>query len=141
MNIPLRRWCCKVLLIRAFAIYSLNSQKIVEKENITPPYQAFAYYDTIQNTYLVEAGAFDVMVGNSSQNIAATTTIELTAGVIPSIKVGQKSAFYDGADINRTRKWDYLYASKSEMGSNSTTIEDSNAWVENEITFVDPGLR
>ena len=59
------------------------------------PYEAFAHYDTIQNKYMVEAGEFEILVGNSSQNIAATNAVKVKGGAIPAIKVGQKSGYFD----------------------------------------------
>ncbi|BAX80821.1 glycoside hydrolase family 3 C-terminal domain-containing protein [Labilibaculum antarcticum] len=104
------------------------------------PYEAFAHYDTIQNRFVVEAGAFEIMVGNSSESIAEVKTVKVEGGDVPAIKVGQKSGYFNANDENRTQSWDCLYSDKSAMSSSVKDKDDGNEWVEYEITFVDPGF-
>ncbi|MDW7693014.1 glycoside hydrolase family 3 C-terminal domain-containing protein [Flammeovirgaceae bacterium SG7u.111] len=111
-----------------------------ETVEISLPYEAFAYYDTTTNGFKVEEGKFEILVGNSSENIAATTSIEAKGGDILPIKVGQKSAYFNADDEIRTKKWDYLYASSAGIGSSQVEEEDDNKWIEYEITFIDPGF-
>ncbi len=111
-----------------------------ESVQIKLPYEAFAYYDTIQNKFVVEAGEFEIMVGNSSHNISAIKTVKVKGGDILPIKVGQKSGYFNGSDKNRSKHWDCIYSDKSEMSASVTYNEDNMAWVEYEITFVDPGF-
>ncbi|MGQ1784841.1 glycoside hydrolase family 3 C-terminal domain-containing protein [Saccharicrinis sp. GN24d3] len=108
--------------------------------DITLPYEAFAHYDTIQNQFVVEAGKFEILVGNSSQNISASQTVNVKGGTVPAIKVGQKSGYFNADDELRSKKWDYLYKNKGDMSSLDTGKDDGNAWVEYEITFIDPGF-
>ncbi|PKQ65007.1 hypothetical protein BZG02_03995 [Labilibaculum filiforme] len=107
---------------------------------ITLPYEAFAHYDTIQNKFMVEAGAFEIMIGNSSENINEVVTVMVKGGAIPPIKVGQKSGYFDAKNKNRTKSWDCLYADKAAMSSSLKSKDDGNEWIEYEITFVDPGF-
>ncbi|NIJ43920.1 beta-glucosidase [Wenyingzhuangia heitensis] len=110
------------------------------KVEIKIPYEAFAYYNSKKGKLKVEKGTFEILVGNSSDNISTTKTIQVKAGAIPEIKVGQKSAFYN-FDVNKHgRSWDYLY--KNQANKNTTNIkeEDTSKWIEYEITFVDPGF-
>ncbi|WP_298369355.1 glycoside hydrolase family 3 C-terminal domain-containing protein [uncultured Lutibacter sp.] len=104
------------------------------------PYEAFAHYDTIQNKFVVEAGDFEIMVGNSSENIAKVKTVKVSGGAIPAIKVGQKSGYFNANNENRTKSWDYLYENIAEINSSTKNKDDGNEWVEYEITFVDPGF-
>lgn len=111
-----------------------------ETIEIELPYEAFAHYDTLQNKFEVEAGEFEVMVGNASDNIAATKTVMVQGGEIKPIKVGQKSGYYNASDENRTKNWDFLYANSTAMDSSLKEEESNTPWVEYEITFVDPGF-
>ena len=104
------------------------------------PYEAFAHYDTIQNKFVVEAGDFEIMVGNSSENIAKVKTVKVSGGAITAIKVGQKSGYFNANNENRTKSWDYLYENTAAIGSSMEKMDDGNEWVEYEITFVDPGF-
>lgn len=107
---------------------------------ITLPYEAFAHFDTIQNKFVVEPGDFEIMVGNSSEGIVDTKTIKVEGGDIPSIKVGQKSGYFDANDKNRTKNWDYLYENKVAISSSNEPEKEESSWVAYEITFVDPGF-
>ncbi|WP_109830543.1 glycoside hydrolase family 3 C-terminal domain-containing protein [Reichenbachiella versicolor] len=107
----------------------------------TLPYEAFSYYDTIANTYKVEEGAFEIMVGNSSANIFETKTVKVEGGILPIVKVGGKKGGYFAAnDPKRKLGWDYLYADNSGISATSKKQDDGLAWIEYEITFVDPGF-
>ena len=103
------------------------------------PYEAFCYYDTITSKYTVEKGVFEIMVGNSSANITSVNKLKVAGGIVPKIKVGQKSGYYNAKDPVRTKKWDYLYKD-SGMSSKSKDVEDNATWVEYEIMFNDPGF-
>lgn len=111
-----------------------------KKVAIKIPYEAFAHYDTISNQFRVEAGKFEIMIGKSSNNIIKRKTIDVKGGVIPSIKVGQKSGYFNEKDQNRTKNWDYLYKNSANLKV-STKEKDNNApWAAYEITFIDPGF-
>lgn len=109
--------------------------------SIKLPYEAFSYYDTPLKKFKVEAGTFEIMVGQSSEAIAEVKTVELEGGVLPEVRVGQKSGYFNAADENRTKKWDYLYENdfnaKEELSANEDAASE---WVEYEILFVDPGF-
>ncbi|WP_075589837.1 glycoside hydrolase family 3 C-terminal domain-containing protein [Labilibacter marinus] len=125
--------------LKGFKRVSVPAGK-TEKVEISLPYEAFAHYDTISNQFVVEAGKFEIMVGNSSDHISSTKTISVKGGVIAPIKVGQKSGYFNAEDEVRSKKWDYLYTDKASMSSSKAKESDNNAWVEYEITFIDPGF-
>ena len=89
---------------------------------------------------MVEKGAFEILVGNSSENISSVQTIEVAGGILPEVKVGQKSAFYKFDKEKHGRKWNYLYKNKYDITSTNKEKEDNSEWIEYEITFVDPGF-
>ncbi|WP_010134537.1 glycoside hydrolase family 3 C-terminal domain-containing protein [Ochrovirga pacifica] len=104
------------------------------------PYEAFSHYNTKKEALMVAKGEFEILVGNASDAIVTTKTIELKKGTLPKLKVGQKSAYYVFDKEKHGKKWDYLYQNKSDMQSSNALKEDSSKWVEYEITFVDPGF-
>lgn len=108
--------------------------------NIMLPYEAFAHYDTIRNQFEVEAGKFEILIGNSSENIFAKKIVNVKGGSISPIKVGQKSGYFDVNDKNRTKSWDCLYKNGEEISTEYHNEKESSCWVEYEITFVDPGF-
>nr|WP_320119852.1 glycoside hydrolase family 3 C-terminal domain-containing protein [uncultured Marinifilum sp.] len=125
--------------LKGFKRISVAAGK-TESVEIKLPYEAFAHFDTIQNQFMVEGGDFEIMLGNSSESIAKTISVKVKGGAVPNIKVGQKSGYFNAKDKNRSKNWDYLYDSKSAMGSSTKNKKDGNAWIEYEITFVDPGF-
>ncbi|MDO6760450.1 glycoside hydrolase family 3 C-terminal domain-containing protein [Tamlana sp. 2_MG-2023] len=105
------------------------------------PYEAFSYYDVSAKTFKVEAGDFEILIGQSSEKIVASKSIPVEAGVIPEIKVGQKSGYFNAKDENRSKKWDYLYKNEAFTSHKSNEDEDENLdWIEYEIVFIDPGV-
>jgi beta-glucosidase len=48
--------------------------------NFTLPARELAYWNTSTNSFYVEPGAFDIMVGRASNNILLTTTLTVTGG-------------------------------------------------------------
>ncbi|WP_139956932.1 glycoside hydrolase family 3 C-terminal domain-containing protein [Flavicella sediminum] len=104
------------------------------------PYEAFTYYNITKEQYTVEEGKFEILVGNASDNITAVEKVKVKGGIVPKIKVGQKSAFYKFDPKKHGLNWDYLYKNKTEMGSSGSIKADNSEWVEYEITFVDPGF-
>jgi hypothetical protein len=48
--------------------------------NFTLPARELAYWNTSTNSFFVEPGAFDIMVGRASNNILLTTTLTVTSG-------------------------------------------------------------
>ncbi|QVY66253.1 glycoside hydrolase family 3 C-terminal domain-containing protein [Polaribacter sp. Q13] len=72
------------------------------------PYEAFSHYDTSLKAFKVEAGDFEIMIGQSSEKIVGSKTIEVAEGVIPKIRVGQKSGYFNAEDENRTKKMGLL---------------------------------
>jgi beta-glucosidase len=48
--------------------------------NFTLPARELAYWSTSTNSFFVEPGAFDIMVGRASNNIQLTTTLTVTSG-------------------------------------------------------------
>lgn len=107
--------------------------------NIKLPYEAFAHYDTIANTFKVESGNFEILVGNASDNIIAKKSIKVKGGVIPKIKVGDKSGYYNADDENRSKSWDYLYENTG-ITSSKANKKSNKPWVEYKILFTDPGF-
>ncbi|PWJ41780.1 glycoside hydrolase family 3 C-terminal domain-containing protein [Sediminitomix flava] len=108
---------------------------------IRVPYEAFAFYDTLQNKYRVEEGKFEILVGNSSTNITASKKVFVTGGDIPVSRLGEKkSAYFDAKDENRIKKWDHLYDDNNGIIVSSIKEEDNSEWVEYEIVFSDPGF-
>ncbi|AXT60878.1 glycoside hydrolase family 3 protein [Aquimarina sp. AD10] len=104
------------------------------------PYEAFSYYNTKEEQFMVEEGMFEILVGNSSDNITIAKTIAVKGGIVPSIKVGQKSGYFNSEDENRYKKWDYLYKDGSSMKSSEIKEGNDVAWIAYDITFVDPGF-
>ncbi len=109
--------------------------------SIKLPYEAFSHYNVNSQQFEVEAGDFEIMIGQSSEKIVATKTIQVEGGIIPNIKVGQKSGYFNADDENRSKSWDYLYKDESldTIDTNEDT-NDSSKWIEYEITFIDPGI-
>ncbi|MBD0400657.1 glycoside hydrolase family 3 C-terminal domain-containing protein [Flammeovirga sp. EKP202] len=107
--------------------------------NIIVPYEAFSYYDTTQNEYMVEAGKFEIMVGNASDNIVQKKTVFVEGGVIKPRKVGQKSAYYVSSDPNRFKKWDDLYEDTSFLYAKGSKSKKASGIVFKTV-FNDPGF-
>ena len=109
--------------------------------SIKLPYEAFSHYDVAAKEFKVEEGDFEIMIGQSSEKIVASKSIHVEEGIIPQIKVGQKSGYFDAKDENRTKKWDYLYEDEAIGNIKSNEGEDEDLdWVEYEIVFEDPGV-
>ncbi len=108
--------------------------------SIELPYEAFSHYNTNSKQFEVEAGDFEIMLGQSSQKIVAVKTIKVDKGLIPQIRVGQKSGYFDAADENRTKKWDYLYEDDAFNNNKNNESDDAFDWAEYEIVFIDPGV-
>ncbi|NJB82147.1 glycoside hydrolase family 3 C-terminal domain-containing protein [Wenyingzhuangia aestuarii] len=104
------------------------------------PYEAFSYYNTKKGKLMVKKGTFEILVGNSSENIIATKTIDVKGGNLPEIKVGQKSAYYNFDAEKHGKSWDYLYQNNTTKNTVVKNKEDNSKWIEYEITFVDPGF-
>lgn len=113
-----------------------------QKVSIKLPYEAFSHFDPASKGFKVEAGDFEIMLGQSSEKIVATKTLSVAAGSIPEIRVGgKKSGYYNANDANRTKKWDYLYEKESLVKAQTNQADDkSSDWVEYEIVFNDPGV-
>lgn len=110
------------------------------KVTIQIPYEAFSYYNTKEKKYMIEEGAFEILVGNSSDHIIATKNVQLKGSTLPALKVGQKSGYYTYDAAKHGRKWDYLYKNNETQKSVSKVKKDNSEWVEYEITFIDPGF-
>lgn len=80
------------------------------------------------------------MIGKSSNNIIKRKTIEVKGGIIPAIKVGQKSGFFNKKDPNRTKNWDYLYKNSPNLKISTKEKDNNTTWAAYEITFIDPGF-
>ncbi|MCL7762774.1 fibronectin type III-like domain-contianing protein [Polaribacter sp. Z014] len=105
------------------------------------PYEAFSHYDTSLKAFKVEAGDFEIMIGQSSEKIVGSKTIAVAEGVIPKIRVGQKSGYFNAEDENRTKKWDYLYEKGALEDVKTNQLEDaSSKYISYEILFIDPGV-
>ncbi|MEM6642700.1 MAG: glycoside hydrolase family 3 C-terminal domain-containing protein [Bacteroidota bacterium] len=111
-----------------------------EKVEITLPYEAFSHYDTLSNSYVVEQGKFEILVGNSSESIASVQTVNVQGGTLAPIQVGQKSGYYSYDEAKHGKSWDYLYDDLESMAQIEVEEEDDLPWVEYEITFLDPGF-
>lgn len=110
-----------------------------KKVEIEIPYEAFSYFDTDKNKFIVEEGLFEIMVGNSSNNINDVKKIEVAHGEIPQIKVGQKSGYFNPNNPIRQKKWDDIYNDKSFLtGTKETEKEESG--ITFNTTFNDPGF-
>ncbi|NHN38397.1 glycoside hydrolase family 3 protein [Pseudomaricurvus alcaniphilus] len=126
--------------LKGFKRVSVPAGKSVPVE-ITIPYEAFSHYDTAANDYVVEAGDFEIMVGNSSNHISATKTVSVAGGVVPIARVGgNKGGYFKASDPKRKLAWDYLYAGKQTIAFAKGEEDDGLTWEEYEITFVDPGF-
>lgn len=62
--------------LKGFGKYDLQPNESQNIE-IDIPVSKLAYFDEAGHTWIVEKGNYDVMVGNASDNIVATTTIEI----------------------------------------------------------------
>ncbi|MGY6649440.1 glycoside hydrolase family 3 C-terminal domain-containing protein [Wenyingzhuangia sp. IMCC45574] len=125
--------------LKGFQRVSVAAGKAASVE-IQVPYEAFTYYNVKKEQYQVKEGTYEILVGNSSEHIIATKTIKVKGGIVPKIKVGEKSAFYKFDAKKHGRNWDYLYLTKEDMTSSKNKKADNSEWVEYEITFVDPGF-
>lgn len=128
--------------LKALKGFKRVSVKSGETETVTIkiPYEAFKYYNVKKEQYEVKGGTFQILVGNSSDNISATKTIKVKGGIVPKLKVGQKSGYYTFDAKKHGQNWDYIYKNKDDMKSSNKKKKDNSDWVEYEITFVDPGF-
>lgn len=109
--------------------------------SIKLPYEAFSHYNVNTKQFEVAEGDFEIMIGQSSDKIVATETINVEGGKIPNIKVGEKSGYFDADDANRKKSWAYLYEDGAFGKSEANESGDgSETWIEYEITFIDPGI-
>ncbi|GAF02500.1 glycoside hydrolase family 3 C-terminal domain-containing protein [Saccharicrinis fermentans] len=109
--------------------------------SIKLPYEAFSHYDKNTHKFKVESGTFEIMIGQSSENIVAVKAIELTGGDIPEVRVGEKSGYFNANDKNRTKKWDHIYENNIvDDHKTKNTDNVSYKWIEYEILFTDPGF-
>jgi len=109
--------------------------------SIKLPYEAFSHYNVDAKEFQVEEGDFEIMIGQSSEDIVASQTLKVEGGTIPKISVGQKSGYFNAKDENRSKKWDYLYEEDALSSKKEKQDEDSShKWIEYEIVFVDPGV-
>ncbi len=106
------------------------------------PYDAFSYYNTKKEKFMVEAGRFEVLVGTSSKNIVSSKIVNVSGGTIPEVKVGHKSARYKDTfnPKKHSRNWDYLYKDTRFSKPEKNKKEDIGPWIAYEIVFVDPGF-
>ncbi|TNJ46396.1 glycoside hydrolase family 3 C-terminal domain-containing protein [Tamlana fucoidanivorans] len=103
------------------------------------PYEAFSHFDVSKNNFVVEAGVFKIMVGNSSVNTSFIKELNVEGGEIPKIKVGQKSGYFNTNNPNRQGKWDDIYEDKSFLTANEDLNQDESGILFN-TTFNDPGF-
>ena len=108
--------------------------------SIKLPYEAFAHFNILAKEFQVEEGDFEIMIGQSSEEIVATVSLYVDGGSIPKISVGQKSGFFNAEDKNRTKTWDYLYKKGTFWTDIKKDGDDGFEWVEYEILFNDPGV-
>lgn len=113
-----------------------GGRKTVE---IPLPYEAFSEYDTTLSKYVVEAGTYEVLVGNSSRNITSALRVKVKGSELPDYRLGRKSAYYHLYDENRKKNWDFIYTNLDAQKTVSGDEPDV-PWVEFEITFNDPGF-
>ncbi|WP_282123537.1 glycoside hydrolase family 3 C-terminal domain-containing protein [Algibacter mikhailovii] len=111
-----------------------------KKVEITIPYEAFSHFDTAKNKFIVEEGTFEIMIGNSSENISEVTKIQVESGEIVSRKVGQKSGYFNAKNPNRQGKWDDIYNDKSFLTGTTNHSEKEKSGVIFKTTFNDPGF-
>lgn len=104
------------------------------------PYEAFSHYNVSSKEFQVEEGDFEILIGQSSEKIVATATLNVEGGSIPKISVGQKSGYFNAKDENRSKTWDHLYEEAAFTTKKDKEQEDGFSWVEYEIVFVDPGV-
>ena len=102
------------------------------------PYQAFSYYNITNQRFEVKAGKFEILAGNSSDNILAKGKIKVQDGILPVISVENKSAYFDPNNPNRSKNWDAIYDDKSFLG-NKNKVEKEEKGQEFKTTFTDPG--
>ncbi|MGL6259417.1 glycoside hydrolase family 3 C-terminal domain-containing protein [Vibrio sp. WXL210] len=126
--------------LKGFKRVSVAAGQTVPVE-ITLPYEAFSHYDTSDKEYVVSPGDFEIRVGSSSVDIAATKTIQVAGGVLPVARVGaNKSGYFIADDPKRQLAWNYLYPNNQGMTTAATEGDEALGWVEYEITFLDPGF-
>ncbi|MBI9058510.1 MAG: glycoside hydrolase family 3 C-terminal domain-containing protein [Labilibaculum sp.] len=110
-----------------------------KKVMLDVPYEAFAYYDTINAQFEVYKGKFDILVGNSSENISLSKTIKVGSGALTPVNIENKSAWFDANDPLRAKKWDAIYADKSFLKAEKTEEKKAEGLIF-KTTFTDPGF-
>ncbi|WPR71134.1 glycoside hydrolase family 3 C-terminal domain-containing protein [Flavobacterium sp. NG2] len=106
---------------------------------LSVPYQAFSYYNVARQRFEVKNGSFEILVGNSSDNLLVKETIQLKSGTIPVINVKNKSAYFNPNDPNRSKNWDAIYEDKSFLENSEATTKEEKG-IEFKTTFTDPGF-
>lgn len=124
--------------LKAFKRVSLKAGE-TKTVQLDVPYEAFAYYDTINAQFEVYKGKFDILIGNSSENISLTQGVKVADGAIAPVSVEQKSAWYNPNDPLRAKKWDAIYADKSFLTAAQQKAEKNKGLVF-KTTFTDPGF-
>lgn len=105
---------------------------------VTVPYQAFSYYNVIDQRFEVKSGKFEILLGNSSATIFSKEKIKLKAGIIPAINIENKSAYFNPNNPNRSKNWDAIYDDKSFLGNKNQVVKEETGQ-EFKTTFTDPG--
>ncbi|QXE00189.1 glycoside hydrolase family 3 C-terminal domain-containing protein [Terribacillus sp. DMT04] len=80
--------------------------------------RAFAFYDPEQQSWRVETGAFDILVGSSSKSIQLKETVEVTETAAPTPKYGRNSTVSDVLEDphNRDKMEKLLLSLRGKLG-------------------------
>lgn len=103
------------------------------------PYEAFGHFNAKTKKFEVEAGKFEIMVGNASDNISVKRTIKVAGGLLPPVNVKSKSAWFNAKDPKRAMKWDDIYTDKSFLTKKAKGTKKDNG-LAFRVWFKDPGF-
>lgn len=106
---------------------------------IEVPYEAFAHYSVSNKRFEVEGGEFEILIGNSSDNIAQKTSVNVVSGAVATVNINNKSGWFDKNNPNRIKKWDHIYNDKSFLNKKAANVKDKGG-VKFTINFTDPGF-
>ena len=129
-------------MLRGFERVTLKAGE-TKQVTMSLTYDALKHWGEKEKEFVVSAGSYDVMVGNSSANTPLLKSIKATAGIIPEHSL--RTVSYANYDANPRYRSTY-YGGKAKMPepkqeAHKTSVPSSTPrWYEYMVEFVDPGF-